>query len=251
MIKKISYVMLALLVAITSAQAAGGGPELKEKAHNNIRSKESLRSGAQTYMDFCFGCHSMAYQRYNRVAQDLELTEDEMMNNLVPPGAKFSDKMEISMDQEQAKQGEWFSKAKAPDLTVIAKARGVDWLFNYLLSFYADESRPTGWNNTVYTNSMPHVLWELQGIQKANFTTETGEDGLEHQVFQGFEMVQEGSLSPEEYKNLMRDLVNFLDYSSEPAKLIRLSYAPWVLAFLAFFTFMAYLLKLNYFRDIH
>ena len=249
--KKIAYVLLALSVAIGSAQAAGGGPELKEKAHNNIRSKDSLRKGAQTYMDYCFGCHSMSYQRYNRVAKDLEITEAEMMENLVPPGAKFSDRMEIAMDDEQVKQGEWFSKAVAPDLTVIAKARGVDWLFNYLLSFYADENRPTGWNNTVYTNSMPHVLWDLQGIQKANFAIEKDADGNDHEVFKGFEMVQQGTLSPEEYKTLVRDLVNFLDYSSEPAKLIRLSYAPWVLTFLAFFTFMAYLLKLNYFRDVH
>lgn len=251
MSKLFNIFVLASLLLTGLVQAAGGGAKFTEKADTNIRSKESLRRGAQTYMNYCLGCHSMSYQRYNRVAKDLELTEEEMMENLVPPGAKFTDTMEISMDQNQTKAGEWFSKAVAPDLTVIAKARGVDWLYNYLIGFYADSERPSGWNNVVFTNSMPHVLWELQGIQKPVYKTEMDEDGNQNKVLSGFEMLQQGTLKPSEYKKLVRDLVNFMDYSSEPAKLIRLRYAPWVLLFLAMFTFMAYLLKVNYFKDIH
>ena len=191
----------------------------------------------------------MEYQRYNRVAEDLGLTEDEMMESLVLTDAKFADKMTHTMTAEQGEQ--WFGKAP-PDLTVIAKARGVDWLYNFLINFYVDPSRPSGWNNLTFPNaSMPHVLWELQGVREAKFETHTDEAGEDHKEFVGFETIEEGQLNEQEYKDLVRDLVNFLDYSSEPAQLIRMSYAPWVLLFVALFTFLAYLLKVNYFRDIH
>jgi ubiquinol-cytochrome c reductase cytochrome c1 subunit len=245
--KKIVFILISLM-ATSSALAAGGGM-VGEKAHTNIRSIDSLRSGAKTYMNYCMGCHSMAYQRYNRVAEDLGLNEDEMMNGLVLTDAKFTDKMTISMSEVQSK--EWFGKAP-PDLTVIAKARGLDWLYNFLINFYADPKSVTGWNNLTLPNaSMPHVLWELQGIRTADFEVHTDEAGTEHKEFKGFEMQAAGQLNEQEYKDLARDLVNFLDYSSEPAKLIRMSLAPWVLLFVSLFTFLAYMLKVNYFRDIH
>ncbi len=242
-------VLMALgLVAATAAWSAGDS-FVNEKAHNNIRSKDSLRRGAQTYMNYCLGCHSMDFQRYNRVAKDLELTEDEMMESLVLTDAKFVDKMEISMTKEQGDA--WFGKA-GPDLTVIAKARGVDWLFSYLVNFYQDENQANGWNNLTLPNAaMPHILWEMQGIQKAHFEEVTDEDGNSHKEFKSFEKVVEGRMNDTEYRDMVRDLVNFLDYSSEPAKLIRMDYAPWVLLFVSFFTFLAYLLKVNYFRDVH
>lgn len=247
--KKIVFVLIGLM-GCSLGLAAGGGGAVGEKANTNIRSVDSLRSGAKTYMNYCMGCHSMAFQRYNRVAQDLGLTEDEMMNGLVLTDAKFTDKMEIAMTSEQSEA--WFNKAVAPDLTVVAKARGVDWLFNFLNNFYADPTRPSGWNNLTFENAgMPHILWELQGIRSANFEVHTDETGTEHKEFKAFETIQEGVLSEHEYKELTRDLVNFLDYSAEPARLIRMSYAPWVLLFVAFFTFLAYMLKVNYFRDIH
>ncbi len=245
--KKIVLLLLALGAA--SLSMAAGDSFVNEKAHNNIRSTDSLRRGAKTYMNYCMGCHSMDYQRYNRVAKDLGLTEDEMMASLVLTDAKYTDKMEIVMTPEQSKT--WFGIA-VPDLTVIAKARGVDWLFSYLVNFYQDEKQANGWNNLTLPNaSMPHVLWEMQGIQKAHFETETDAEGNEHTVFKNFEQVTEGSMSQEEYRNTVRDLVNFLDYSSEPAKLIRMAYAPWVLLFVSLFTFLAYMLKVNYFRDVH
>ncbi len=247
--KKLLFILISL-IATTEVMAAGGGSYIGEKVQSNIRSVDSLRNGAKTYMNYCMGCHSMDYQRYNRVAQDLNLTEDEMMNGLVLTDAKFADKMTIAMTKEQS--AAWFNKAVAPDLTVIAKARGVDWLYNFLINFYADPTRPSGWNNLTFENaSMPHILWELQGIRTAHFETHTDEEGNEHKEFKNFETVEAGTLSEQAYKDLATDLVNFLDYSSEPAQLIRMSYAPWVLLFVAVFTFLAYLLKVNYFRDIH
>lgn len=246
--KKIIFILIGLMTT-SLVSAAGGGGAVGEKAHTNIRSVDSLRSGAKTFMNYCMGCHSMDYQRYNRLAQDLKLTEDEMMNGLVLTDAKFTDKMDIAMSQ--ADGNKWFGKAP-PDLTVIAKARGVDWLYNFLINYYADPKSVTGWNNLTLPNaSMPHILWELQGIRTADFEIHTDEEGNEHKEFKGFQTVEEGTMSEQEYKDLARDLVNFLDYSSEPAQLIRMAYAPWVLLFVALFTFLAYLLKVNYFRDIH
>lgn len=245
--KKIVFIITCLLAA--PMVLAAGDYYIGEKVQTNIRSTESLRSGAKTFMNYCMGCHSMDFQRYNRVAEDLGLTEDEMMNGLVLTDAKFTDKMTIAMDESQAKT--WFGKTP-PDLTVIAKARGLDWLYNFLINYYADPNSVTGWNNLTLPNaSMPHVLWELQGIRTANFESHTDEEGNEHKEFKNFETVEAGLLTEQEYKDLARDLVNFLDYSSEPAKLIRMSYAPWVLLFVSLFTFLAYMLKVNYFRDIH
>ena len=247
MIKKIILTMFCLIFG--GAALAAGGAYIGESANTNIKSQSSLQKGAKTYMNYCLGCHSMEFQRYNRVAKDLGLTEEEMMSALVLTDAKFVDKMTHTMTPEQGKK--WFGKAP-PDLTVIAKARGVDWLYNYMINFYVDPTRPSGWNNLTFPNaSMPHVLWELQGIRDAKFEMHTDEAGEEHKEFVGFETIEAGQLSEQAYKSLVRDLVNFLDYSSEPAQLIRMSYAPWVLLFVSLFTFLAYLLKVNYFRDVH
>lgn len=245
--KKLLLILISLLA--TSELMAAGDYYIGEKVQTNIRSVDSLRNGAKTYMNYCMGCHSMDYQRYNRVAEDLGLSEDEMMNGLVLTDAKFTDKMTISMSEAHAKK--WFGKAP-PDLSVIAKARGLDWLYNFLINYYVDPSSVTGWNNLTLPNaSMPHILWELQGIRTANFEVSTDEEGNEHKEFKYFETVEAGKLDEQEYKDLARDLVNFLDYSSEPAQLIRMSLAPWVLLFVSLFTFLAYMLKVNYFRDIH
>jgi ubiquinol-cytochrome c reductase cytochrome c1 subunit len=246
--KKILFILISLL-STSGLMAAGGTDYIGEKVQTNIRSVDSLRNGAKTYMNYCMGCHSMDYQRYNRVAEDLGLNEDEMMNGLVLTDAKFTDKMTIAMSEEQAKT--WFGKAP-PDLSVIAKARGLDWLYNFLINYYVDPKSVTGWNNLTLPNaSMPHVLWELQGLRTAHFEVHTDEEGNDHKEFKNFETLEAGLLSEQEYKDLARDLVNFLNYSSEPAQLIRMSLAPWVLLFVSLFTLLAYMLKVNYFRDVH
>ncbi len=242
-----NLILILLLIVTTNVFSSGGGG-LLEKAQTNIRSKESLRSGAKLYMNYCSSCHSLQYQRYSRMAQDLELTKEEVMDNLVFTDAKFTDHMMTSLSEADSEM--WFGKAP-PDLTVIAKARGNDWLYSYLKGFYKDESRPSGWNNTVFPGaSMPNVLWELQGIQEAHFE-EHDDHGVITSKFVGFEKTVEGSLSDDAFNNNVRDIVNFLDYTAEPAKLIRLAYAPWVMLFMVVFTFLAYMLKVNYFKDIH
>jgi ubiquinol-cytochrome c reductase cytochrome c1 subunit len=243
-----NILLILLLLPAVQVMANEGGMHL-ESAQTNIRSKESLRNGAKYFMNYCSGCHSLQYQRYSRMAQDLGLSKDETMENLVFTDAKFTDHMTINMAAEQSEK--WFGKAP-PDLTVIAKARGNDWLFSYLKSFYKDTSRPSGWNNTVFKGaSMPNVLWKLQGIQKAHFEKNEDEHGIVTHEFKGFEKITEGSMSDEEFDDTVRDIVNFLAYTAEPAQLIRMAYAPWVLLFLVVFTFLAYLLKKNFFRDVH
>ena len=215
-----------------------------ESAQTNIRSKESLRNGAKYYMNYCSGCHSLKYQRYSRMAKDLGLSKDEVLENLIFTGVKFTDHITKTMDDDQVKQKEWFYTAVPKDLTLIAKARGNDWLYTYLKSFYKDSNRPSGWNNTIFkSSSMPNVLWSLQGIQQAEFESHTDEDGVVTHTFKNFNKLTQGSMSDAEFDQTVLDIVNFLDYTAEPAKLIRLAYAPWVLLFLVVFTFMAYLLK--------
>ena len=242
-----------ILILLFSANifAAGGGQHF-DPAGTNIRSKDSLRNGAKYYMNYCAACHSLQYQRYSRMAEDLGMSKDEVMDNLVFTDAKFTDHITNTMDNDQVKEKEWFYAAYPKDLSLIAKARGVDWLSAYLKSFYKDDKRPSGWNNTVFDKaSMPHVMWELQGIQGAEFDSHEDENGIVSYEFKGFTQITEGSMSPEEFDETIRDVVNFLDYSAEPAKLIRMAYAPWVILFMVVFTFLAYLLKINYFRDIH
>ncbi|VAW37390.1 Ubiquinol-cytochrome C reductase, cytochrome C1 subunit [hydrothermal vent metagenome] len=244
-------ILLLLILPVVDILAAGASQQL-ESAQTNIRSKESLQNGAKYYMNYCSGCHSLQYQRYSRMAQDLELSKDEVLENLVFTGAKFTDHMTKTMDDEQVKTKEWFYTAVPIDLTVIAKARGNDWLYSYLKGFYQDPTRPMGWNNTILKDaSMPNVLWQLQGIQQAEFDKREDKHGMVMKEFKGFTRLTEGTMSAEEFDTTVRDIVNFLDYTAEPAQLIRMAYAPWVMLFLVFFTFLAYMLKKNYFKDIH
>lgn len=227
-----------------------------ESAQIDLSDKASLQRGAGLYMNYCSGCHSLNYQRYSRMAEDLGLSQKQVEENLIFSDAKFGETMSAGV---KASDGEaWFGKAP-PDLSVVArtKAEGADWIYNYLKAFYLDESRPTGWNNAVFPGaSMPHVLWEQQGIQhpvteaKHNHC-EKGE--YQDQCIKGFEIseAQKGTLSEEEYDRLARDLSAFLAYVGEPAALKRQSMGVWVVLFLAFFTFLAYLLKKEYWRDVH
>ena len=244
--------ILILVLLFSSGVYASGGGQKFDPAGTNIRSKESLRNGAKFYMNYCSACHSLQYQRYNRMAEDLGMSKDEVMENLVFTDSKFTDHMTNTMDNEQVKNKEWFYAAYPKDLTLVAKARGVDWLSAYLKGFYKDDTRPSGWNNTVFPGaSMPHVMWEMQGIQQANFEEHKGDDGFITHDFESFTQLTEGSMTAEEYDDTVRDIVNFLDYTAEPAQLIRMAYAPWVMLFLVILTCLAYMLKKNYFRDIH
>jgi ubiquinol-cytochrome c reductase cytochrome c1 subunit len=237
-------VFLLPLSTITVSAAGGAGVQ---HSGANIGDTASLQRGAKWYVNYCMGCHSLSYMRYNRLAADLELSEDMVMQNLVFSNAKFADTMDIAMDPEQAKS--WFGKTP-PDLSLIGRSRGADWLYSYLLGFYKDENGD--WNNTLLPNaSMPHVLWQLQGIQTPVYRQETSADGFTSEVIDHFELTTPGTQSPHEYEETARDIAAFLEYAGEPAQLKRKGVGVWVILFLVLFTFVAYLLKAEYWRDVH
>lgn len=218
-------------------------------AGNEITNIGSLQRGARNFMAYCSGCHSLKYSRYSRVAQDLAIPDEQLEQYLVTPG---QDKNGYMLTTLQAADGEaWFGKAP-PDLSLIARARGVDYLYTYLRTFYIDEARPWGVNNAAFPLvGMPHVLSELQGWQKARMETHKDAHGNESTVITGYEIVKKGSMSPPEFDSAMRDLVNFLAYVAEPVKLYRQSLGVWVIAFLVLMTAVFYLLKKEYWKDIH
>jgi ubiquinol-cytochrome c reductase cytochrome c1 subunit len=227
---------------------ASSGAKL-DSANIQLEDRASIKRGAKLFVNYCLNCHSAALMRYSRIGQDLGMSNEEVSAELVTTGAKVGGTMKVAMQGDDAKR--WFGTA-VPDLSVIARARGVDWLYTYLRSFYRDESRPWGVNNTVFKDvGMPHVLWELQGLSAPVVESHIDEQGNKHDVVTGFKLVQKGKLNAEEYDNTVRDLVTFLAYLSEPSKLQRLALGKWVLLFLAGFLVLVYLLKKEYWRDVH
>jgi ubiquinol-cytochrome c reductase cytochrome c1 subunit len=219
-----------------------------QSANNDVGNISSLQRGARNYMNYCLGCHSAKYVRYNRLAADLGISEDQLINNLMFVTEKPHDTMRIAMPPADAAR--WFGQTP-PDLSLIARSRGTDFLYSFLNTFYIDESRSTGVNNLVMESvAMPHVLWELQGKQRAVFEEETHEDGTSEIVFKEFETVSEGLLSPDEYQQFVRDLVNFLEYIGEPIQLKRRQLGIWVLIYLLVFCIFAYALKNEIWKDV-
>ena len=236
-------VLLLLAAAPVLGFAAGGGAHLDD-ADIDVSDQASLQRGARLFVNYCLSCHSAQYQRYNRTARDLGLTEEEVRENLMFTTDKIGDTMTIAMSPVDA--AAWFGVAP-PDLSVIARSRGVDWLYTYLRSFYVDEARPFGVNNIVFPDvGMPHVLWELQGMQKAVFAKEDGQ-----KVFKKFEQVTPGAMSAAEFDGAMLDLTAFLSYIGEPIQTERKRIGMWVLSFIAVFFVLAYLLKKEYWKDVH
>jgi ubiquinol-cytochrome c reductase cytochrome c1 subunit len=241
--------MKKLIVAVVFAalpvlgMAAGGGVHL-EKANIDLHDNASLQRGAKLFVNYCLSCHSAAYQRYNRMGRDIGLSDAQVKENLMLASEKVGETMTIAMPVTDAKK--WFGNPP-PDLSVIARARGVDWLYTYFKTFYIDESRPFGVNNAVFADvGMPHVLWELEGMKKAIKKTEG-----EKTTIVGYEMVTPGSMSEGEYDQAARDLTNFLAYTGEPIQLKRQQIGVYVLIFLFFFFIVAYMLKKEYWKDVH
>lgn len=232
---------LLLLVSLSLPAMAAGGAAL-EHANVNIRDTAASQRGARLFVNYCLSCHAASYMRYNRLAEDLGLGEELVMENLVFADAKIGDTMEVAMRAEDATS--WLGK-QPPNLSLIARSRGADWLYTYFLTFYEDESG--AWNNLALPNaSMPHVLWQLQGIQKPVYATHDG-----HQVIDHLELAQPGLQTPAEYEETVRDLVTFLEYLGEPAEVKRKNVGIWVLLFLVLFALLAYALKVEYWRDVH
>lgn len=217
-----------------------------EPANINPANTASLQRGAKYFVNYCMGCHSAQYVRYNRLAQDLQLTEQQLVDNLMFTGERPFDTMAIAMRPEDS--GRWFG-VSPPDLSLIARSRGTDYIFNFLRGFYAAPGRPTGADNIMLPGAaMPHVLWELQGTQRAVFTTDAEHGGAE--VFEGFELASPGTLSTEAFDDVVRDIVNFLDYIGEPIKRERQQLGIRVIAFLLVFLLIAYMLKKEIWKDV-
>lgn len=232
--------------------AEGGVDWTAWKAGNEIDSLASLQRGARNFMGYCSGCHSIKYKRYTRMAEDLRIPEEDLEKYLLLPGDKKTDYIITALSPADGEA--WFGKAP-PDLSLIVRARGADYVFQFLKTFYSDPSTPSGVNNLALPGTaMPHVLSELQGVQTATFQTieQKGSDGSvsTQQAFVKFDPGVPGSMSEAEYDEFIRDTVNFLDYVGEPAQLVRRSVGIWVILFLLAFTGIAYLLKKEYWKDV-
>jgi ubiquinol-cytochrome c reductase cytochrome c1 subunit len=250
---------LALLAAAAVAPAAekagegaGEGSSATNWEHwqagNEITNLASLQRGARNFMGYCAGCHSLKYMRYARFGNDLKISDDQLEKSLVAPGDKKTDYVVAALAPADGEA--WFGKAP-PDLSLMARARGTEYLYQYLKTYYADPKRPTGVNNLALPNTaMPHVLSDLQGVQEAEFREVKGAGGESGKQFAGFKAGIGGRLTPEQYDEFVRDTVNFLDYVGEPAQAARASVGIWVILFLLVFTGIAFLLKSEYWKDV-
>ena len=244
--RKLSIVLLVLFSS--QLYAAGGHIEL-QSATIDLNNKASLQRGAKYFVNYCLSCHSAKQLRYSRMAKDLEISPELVELNLMFTGDKIFDGMTISMRPEDAEK--WFG-VNPPDLSLIARSRGPDWLYTYLKSFYIDEERPFGVDNALFPKvGMPHVLADLQGLQKAVYKEVEREDGTVSKVLDRLEIEKPGRMNEKEYDKAMNDLVNFMTYMGEPAKLERQRLGWKVLLFILVMIGVFYLLKKEYWKDIH
>jgi ubiquinol-cytochrome c reductase cytochrome c1 subunit len=254
-INRLIAIFAALLVAPSVTLAAGGGGYPLDEAHVNLGNEPSLQRGAKYFVNYCMGCHSAQYARYQRVGKDLGLTEDQVEENLIFTTDEYGDLKKVGDLMTNTMTEDYAEEAFGvvpPDLSLVARVRGADWLYTFLRSYYVEEGRSTGVNNAVFENTaMPHVLWELQGFQTPVYESHEGPDGHEEKKLVGFELTQPGELTPAEYDRAVLDLVNFLVYLAEPYKQDRQRIGFWVIAFLLVMLVVFYLLKKEYWKDVH
>lgn len=264
--KKLTILLIAFIASSlvsTMALAAGGHGAVLDKVHMNMDDKASLQNGAKLFMNYCLSCHSAGYARYNRVAKDLEIPEALLKQNLMFATEKSGDLMISTMPPEDAKR--WFGVAP-PDLTLVSRVRSPEWVYTYLRAFYQDESSPSGWNNSLFENvAMPHALYELQGVQRLVGKVKASDHGVidahaadqpttggQHIVGDAiFELQHSGKLNPVEFDAAMNDLTSFLAYLAEPAQLQRKKLGVFSLGFVIILMLLCYLLKKEYWRDVH
>jgi ubiquinol-cytochrome c reductase cytochrome c1 subunit len=251
---------LGLLAAVLLSSGASGAEEGGEhavdwrswRAGNQVDSVASLQRGARNFFSYCYGCHSLKYVRYSRIGEDLLIPPEQVEQYLLPAGSKTTDYVLSPMPAPDAES--WFGKAP-PDLSLMARARGPDYLYQFLKTFYVDPKQPTGVNNlALESTAMPHVLSELEGLKRAVFTEVVhgeGESRITERVLERFEALAPGSLEASEYDAFVRDTVNFLDYVGEPSQVARRALGVWVVLFLIVFTWLAWLLKKDYWKDVH
>jgi ubiquinol-cytochrome c reductase cytochrome c1 subunit len=245
--KQLNKILFIFLMMISfSALAAGGGNLMHMEV--DLSDETSLQRGAKTFVNYCLSCHSAAYMRYNRMGEDIGISDDILKTNFMFGTDKVGDTMTIAMSNDDSIE---FFGVVPPDLSVIARSRGADWLYTYFKTFYVDESRPFGVNNLAFRDvGMPHVLWQLQGMQRL---AEQDQDDKGHHSpsYSDLELMTPGTQTEEEYDQTVRDLVNFLVYVGEPIKLKRAKIGVWVMLYLFVFMIVAYLLKKEYWRDVH
>lgn len=237
--------LFLLLTVVSMPVFASGGSLHLDDVDIDMSDTASLQRGAGLFVNYCLSCHSAAYMRYQRMSEDLQIPKEVVEDNMMFTADRIGGLMKSSMPADDAKK--WFGKAP-PDLSLIARSRGPEWIYTYMRSFYLDDNSPSGWNNVLFEKvAMPHVLYNLQGARHAVFKKD--EHGTE--VFDHYEMVKPGSMNEDEFDSAVRDLTNFMVYLAEPARMVRYKLGVYVLIFLAIFFVFAYLLKKEYWKDVH
>jgi ubiquinol-cytochrome c reductase cytochrome c1 subunit len=237
-----------------ASDSAGSAPVRWEEWHagNAVADTASLQRGARNFMDYCIGCHSLKYMRYQRMADDLKIPTSVLNAKLVAAGSTNLDYIVPAMPAADA--ANWFGKT-APDLSLIARSRSVDYIYRFLKTFYSDPGRSTRSNNLAYpSTAMPAVLSELEGVKAAVFRdakSPSGGTATTEKVFDHFESIVPGTVTPEQFDGFVRDTVNFLDYVGEPVQVERRSMGTWVVLFLLLLSALAWMLKKEYWKDVH
>ena len=238
--------------AAPAAEAAAGeghGVDWQAwKAGNQVTDTGSLQRGATHFVNYCVGCHSLKYMRFERMAKDLKISDEQLRKSLIPTGAKPTDYILSTFPKADAEA--WFGR-QPPDLSLITRSKGSDYVFQFLKGFYVDETKPTKTDNLALPGAaMPAVLSDLEGVKRVVFGTgEAGHGG--GKLVERFEQVSAGALTPAQYDAFVRDTVNFLQYVGEPSQVDRESIGIWVVLFLMIFTLFAWMLKREYWKDVH
>ncbi len=260
--KKLTTLLVALVSSVSissTAMAAGGGDEVLDSVYFNKSDKASLQNGAKLFVNYCLGCHSAGYARYNLVAQDLEIPMFRLKEGIMFTSEKEGDLMKTNMPAEDAKA--WFG-VTPPDLTLVARVRKPDWIYTYLRGFYQDDSKESGWNNSLFKNvAMPHVMHDLQGVQRLVEEKVSAEELEKLQSVANpdfnlvgdakLELVKPGQMTPAEFDKAMADITGFLTYLGEPAIMKRESIGIYAIGFMLILLGLCILLKKEYWRDIH
>jgi ubiquinol-cytochrome c reductase cytochrome c1 subunit len=251
-----ALLVLASVLGLAPAHAASDGIPWDRFPTQRVTDLAALQNGAKLFANYCLNCHAASYMRYNRL-RDIGLTEEQIKDNLIFTGAKVGETMTTSLDPKDAK--EWFGGVP-PDLTLIARSRadaskgsGADYLYTYMRAYVRDESRASGWDNLAFPGvGMPHVLWELQGTQRAVYATEKDAHDPKKtvRVFKGYEPVTPGLMTPAQYTEAVADLVAYLQWMGEPNQASRVRIGVWVLLFLGVFTVIAWRLNAAYWKDV-
>lgn len=246
MMKAMLLILLFAMPWATQTAQAEAGLHLRA-VDVDLTDHAALQRGAKYFVNYCLSCHSLSAVRYN-LFERLGLTPDQIRENLIFTGRKIGETMEVAMRPEDAKR--WFG-APPPDLSVIARARGADWLYAYLTTFYLDDTRPTGVDNLAFPKvAMPNVIWQLQGQQAAVYADGATRPPSTDAPIDHLNLVQPGTMTPVEYARTARDLVGFLVYVGEPNKVQRQNLGLWVLSFLGLLFVVSYFLKKEYWKDV-